>query len=111
MDKLKVYRGETPQFWLQIDKDDGDTATASEEERVNVATQDEGVVDDHPNELGEVLFDDQSAGPTAGQHDDQLPDENDDKGGRQPGQTARNTADDQATVGIEIMSPRLMRQR
>ena len=55
MDKLKVCRGETPNSWLPVDME-VDTDTVSEEEPEDGENQDDGVVDDQPNELDYELI-------------------------------------------------------
>ena len=54
VDKLKVCRGETPKSWLPVDMDEN-PATASEDEPKDGKSQDDGVVDDLPNELDVAL--------------------------------------------------------
>ena len=71
VDKLKVCLGDIPKSWLPVDMDDN-TATASENEPEDRENQDDGVVDDHPNELDDALIVDESAGPSSDQSDDKL---------------------------------------
>ena len=94
VDKLKDCREETSKSWLPVEMNDN-TATASEGDGEN---QDDGVVGDQPNELDDALIVDESAGPSSGQPNDQIADENGDNDGRQPEQLVENTAWDQAAV-------------
>ena len=106
VDKLKVCREETPKSWLPVDLDDN-TATASEDEPEDGEIQDEGAVDDQPNEMNDALIVDESAGASSGQLDDQIADGNGDNDGRQ---LVQNTPGDQAAVEAEVRSSRPTRQ-
>ena len=87
------------------------TATAFEDEPEDGENQDDGVMDDQPNELDDTLIIDESAGPSSSQPDDQIADGNGDNDGRQPEQVVENTTGDQAAVEAEVTSPRPKRQR
>ena len=110
VDKLKVCRGEIPKSWLSVEMDNN-TATASEDEPEDGENQDDGVVDDQPNELDYALVVDELAGSSSCQSDDEIADGNGDNDGRQPEQLVENTAGDQAVVEAEVTSSRPTRQR
>ena len=72
--------------------------------------QDDGVVDDQPNELDVALIVDESVGASSGQSDDQIANGNGDDE-RQAEQLVENTAGDQAAVEAEVTSSRPTHQR
>ena len=59
VDRLKVYRGETPKSWLPANKDDEDTVTVSGEETVVEAIRDDNTVEGQPDEMAEQSADQQ----------------------------------------------------
>ena len=77
---------------------DHNIATASEDEPEDGQNQDDGVVNDQPNELDDAMIVDESAGPSSGHPVDQIADGDGENDAREPDQLAENTAGDQATV-------------
>ena len=77
---------------------DDNIATASEDEPEDGDNQDDGVVNDQPNELDDAMIVDESAGSSSGQPVDQITNGDGDNDGRQSDQLAENTAGDQAAV-------------